>query len=667
MRPSLFLSVVSLMLGVLSLPLDGAALAVPAAHAAPADLDVPRFEPGPCPIEVPEEPEIECGTLVATEDHDDPDGRVVRLPVLIVHSPSAHPAPDPLLVTLGGPGYTSVGEVWGYARSPYVQERDIIIFEQRGNLYAEPGLDCDVSLWIDEREGHTPCLDSLLARGIDPADYTAADIAADIGDLFEVLARARGHEQWNLYGSSFATRPLLLAMRDYPQRIRSAALQSVNSPLDTRYAHDPEHSVRALQVLFRDCAADPACAAAYPDLEERFYDLYSRLNADPVAFELPDPVTGEARLRTVDGFTLLEWIVGDAFYGASRAQSLTTFLPLLIDRVEQGRTDLLYPWVKEQWRRVNQMPFAWGLYFSVNCQDDAWPGASEAMRAQTAAYPELEGYIRHAREMEICEAWDLEAAPPLLDAPLQSDIPALVLAGSYDPITAPEWSRATAKALGSATYVEFPGYGHDVNTGNPCFEQIMLAFLRNPGSRLDTGCAAAPPDFVLPGDLTLVPNVYEYYFDDIGRNRLEHTLYLASENGLLLVLLLSVAIALAWLALRRWRHVTFDGLVWAGLVGAGLLAALLFGFSQEMRDVVRDVASSSGALLRFGVPVAVRPWFALALAAAVLAAVLAALVVAVWLRQRGPLWGRVAVTVATLPVVAFAVLIGLWGWLGVLI
>ncbi len=655
MRRTLFLGSATGLALVLSL----FAWLTPTAH---AQTDAPRFEPSECPIEVPHEPEIECGVLVAPEDPANARGRVVRLPVLIVHSLAPNPAPDPLLVTLGGPGYTSVGEVWGYARSGFVQERDVVVLEQRGNLYAQPSLDCDVSTWVDAQEGHTPCLDSLRARGIDPQYYTASTIAADLGALFEAM----DYEQWNLFGGSFSTRLMLQAMRDHPEKIRSVILQSVNSGTDTRYAHDPEHSLRALEVLFGDCARDPACAVAYPDLEARFYALYARLNAEPETFEMADPAAGEQVLRSVDGYTLLEWMVGDAFYGPAHPPHKTAYLPLLITEVEGGNRDLLYPWAMEHWHRLGSLPYAFGLYFSVNCQDDAQPGTREAMLAQTEAYPELEGYLRFGREVDICDAWGLEPAAPLFEAPLESEIPTLVLAGAYDPITPPEWSRETAQALDNAFYVEFPGAGHDVNMGSPCTEQIMMDFLRDPALRPETSCASAGPQFVTPEEVLLVPNFYEYYYGDIGRNRAEHSLYLAAENGTLVDLLLVLVCVPLWLVRRRSGKVGFDSVVCGGLALAGLVSLLLFGFSQQMRAVSRNVATGEGALIRFGVPAGAAVWFGIALAAAVLTTGLVVLTGYVWLRRRGPCLARLAVTAALLPPAGFTVLLAVWGWLWVL-
>ena len=65
------------------------------------DPDVPRFEPSSCPIDVPAEPQVECGYLVVPEDYDEPGGARIRLPVAIIRSPNPNPAPAALVVAKG--------------------------------------------------------------------------------------------------------------------------------------------------------------------------------------------------------------------------------------------------------------------------------------------------------------------------------------------------------------------------------------------------------------------------------------------------------------------------------------------------------------------------------------------------------------------------------------
>ena len=83
-----------------------------------AQTEVPYVEPSQCPIEVPEDADLECGYLIAPENYANPDGRLIRMPYVILHSTGPNPDPTPLLYTAGGPGYSSMSTVGGWARSP---------------------------------------------------------------------------------------------------------------------------------------------------------------------------------------------------------------------------------------------------------------------------------------------------------------------------------------------------------------------------------------------------------------------------------------------------------------------------------------------------------------------------------------------------------------------
>ncbi|MEJ2759842.1 MAG: alpha/beta fold hydrolase, partial [Anaerolineales bacterium] len=357
---------------------------------------------------------------------------------------------------------------WGFASSQYITERDVIIFEQRGNRYAQPALMCDYEDIANFDQESTPCLDQILAQGVDISQYITAVIAEDI----EALRLALDIDQWNLYGTSYSTRLMQDLMANHPDGIRSAILQSVSPLHDTRYEHDPEHSARALAVMFSDCAADLACAAEYPDLEEKFAEAVAVLNDDPVELEFANPDTGEKFPYTVDGNTFISWMVGDSFYGPAYPRYTTAYLPLLIQAASQRNITILRKWAA--WNLEKDVflspDFSYGVYFGVNCQDDIRQMTEAQYQAQTAAYPELDGYLRHWEEFQACALWGLPQAPLLADVPVKSEIPTLILAGRYDPITPPEWAQQVAASLVNAFYVEFPSEGHSLDAISSCPE-----------------------------------------------------------------------------------------------------------------------------------------------------------------------------------------------------
>src|SRR5690554_4061770 len=113
----------------------------PRATAEPtAPAVAPAYERADCRFEVPPGANVECGFLTVPERRDRPNGRSIRLHVAIYRSHAATPAPDPVVYLEGGPGGDALKSVsLGFARRifPFLQERDFIVFDQRGTGFSE--------------------------------------------------------------------------------------------------------------------------------------------------------------------------------------------------------------------------------------------------------------------------------------------------------------------------------------------------------------------------------------------------------------------------------------------------------------------------------------------------------------------------------------------------
>jgi pimeloyl-ACP methyl ester carboxylesterase len=99
-----------------------------------------------------------------------------------------------------------------------------------------------------------------------------------------------------------------------------------------------------------------------------------------------------------------------------------------------------------------------------------------------------------------CKDFGVATAPAGFNDPVRSDIPTLVLAGEYDPVTPPENSKHAAESLTRSTFVLFPGMGHGEVFATPeCPEFIFRAFLTDPTGPVDTSCVASmgPPNWNL--------------------------------------------------------------------------------------------------------------------------------------------------------------------------
>jgi pimeloyl-ACP methyl ester carboxylesterase len=258
----------------------------------------PVFELALCAFPVPSGYSPECGYLIVPENRARAGSPFIRLHVAIFRSRSGNPVTDPVIHLAGGPGSSSLavaGYMLGSGVDAVLEQRDFILFDQRGTGYSQPRLDCPeretlTSLLLARglsaaengpaiMDAFRRCHDRLVGQGIDLSAYHSAASAADLNDLRLTL----GYEKLNLYAVSYGTRLALTLMRDYPDAVRSAVLDSAYPLQVNLYTALAPNAERAFQVFFERCAADPTCSISYPDLRTVFYQLVDELNASPRA------------------------------------------------------------------------------------------------------------------------------------------------------------------------------------------------------------------------------------------------------------------------------------------------------------------------------------------------------------------------------------------------
>jgi len=156
----------------------------------------------------------------------------------------------------------------------------------------------------------------------------------------------------------------------------------------------------------------------------------------------------------------------------------------------------------------------------VQCGEEVYFSSPGEFAAAAEAYPETQDLFDSSPNLgepifTICEIWGAKEADPIENEPVNSDIPTLVLAGEYDPITSPSWGELAAETLDNSFYCEFPGVGHGASiSGEECPLSIAMAFLNDPTTEPDGSCIAemSGPDFFTPEtEITLVPFTNEIF------------------------------------------------------------------------------------------------------------------------------------------------------------
>jgi pimeloyl-ACP methyl ester carboxylesterase len=461
-----------------------------------------RYQRVACRLDPPRGWTVECGYLTVPENRAKPASNLITLAVAVVKADSARPLKDPIVYLDGGPGGSVLevaSRIFDGWFGPFAIDRDIVLFDQRGAGKSQPALDChefnnafrrsveeDIrgealqQLVVDALAG---CHDALVARGVDLSGYTSAESATDLAELREAL----GYEEWNLYGISYGTRLALTAMRDHPEGIRSVILDSAYPPQADLYAALLPNAGRAFDALFAGCAADPVCGSAHPGIESTFYELVARLNESPAGLEVENYGRGETIHAKMSGDVLVQ-----SLFGALYSTSTIPWLPAVIAEAHGGASlDVLTPLLGDLFFTFDTLSI--GMHYSVQCAEELPFGSQQAIEASAGANPNVRALLDLEPITRICEVWDVPAADPRENEPVVSDIPTLVLAGEYDPITPPDWGRQVADSLSRAYYFAFPGVGHGASVVDYCPLDIMLAFLADPAVAPDGSCIASMP------------------------------------------------------------------------------------------------------------------------------------------------------------------------------
>lgn len=479
----------------------------------PASLDV-AFESDSCEFMVQDGFDAECGWVEVPQNWDDAsDPDVIRLHVATITNDQT-PDTTPVVYLEGGPGGDLLGglefglsDQWGQL----IDEHPLVVFTQRGSATSEVDLECEEvldlgleqieqDLSLDEEFGQTidafeACAERLVGEG---ADLTSYNTVASANDA-EAIRRALGLDEWNVLGISYGTRLGQEIMRTHPDGVAAIVLDSIQ-PVDTSLgslAAVPTTFEGALTRFFEGCSADAACGEQFPDLEERLFAVIDQAAAEPFEVEAVDQITLESFDAVIDDVRL-SGLIFNALY----SPTLFGAMPPLIEELENGETSILSTFVGVQ--VTNAQFISNGHFQAVMCHDyspSAIPeGAYEAGLTGNEFFDE--SVIRASARADwesTCAAFPSGTAPTADNEPVQSDVPALLLSGEYDPITPPSFADAVEPGLTNSQNVVHPNQGHAV-TSDECGLAIALGFFADPASEVDTSCLAdsATPPFVAP-------------------------------------------------------------------------------------------------------------------------------------------------------------------------
>ena len=468
------------------------------AGSAPTEDPAPPARPPAAPAEIAQTDcppglataDLACALATVPVDWGDPAGDGVEISLAVLPGTDGEAGGPPLVILQGGPGSASTEFRFFYDRQPYPQ----VFIDQRGTGFGSVDFDCpEINEVLSEalaatgeeagalvQTAYRACGDRLGGHPV-LAHTNSAAHAADVASVMAGL----GHDRWFVYGVSYGTTIALELVRAGPAGLAGAVLDGVYPPdldVDRSLAASAESSLRELDAA---CAAEPVCRDILADVDATLAELMARLEDRPlvVTVDASRNGLGSEIEVLIDEATLAQMV----FLLLYDPVSIGT-VPGMLAGLNRGDGAVAARLGQDivEISIIDSFFNSEGTYLAVQCAErlPLASGVPEDIGAYEAA-------VAGSGLADLCAGWDLPSSPPP-DGPVASDLPVLLLAGRFDPITPPRLAEQAAAGLSSSTVVVRDGASHGIWPADPCAAAIVEAFLVDPAADLDVSCTATP-------------------------------------------------------------------------------------------------------------------------------------------------------------------------------
>ncbi|WP_339865029.1 alpha/beta hydrolase [Paremcibacter congregatus] len=437
---------------------------------------------------------MECGTIQVPENHGEPEGKEITISYVVLKAKNQASTSYPMMYFSGGPGGKTLtgNSLQQWLKSPIRDERDIILFDQRGIGYSSalPNMNGEIFEILAQdvsQEAEHYLMQNVMVnvqqkiqqQGIHLENYNSFQNAADAG----MIMRHLGYEKYNLYATSYGTRLARVVQDQFPEMINSV-IHNSPSPMthDFLQARLVGYSL-AMERIFNFCAADKDCRENYPGLKETYFSIFRILKEKPLAVPFGE---GVFVINPQDVIYLLR--------RASYSSRSRTLVPQLITAlVDEGKGEALDQIIGFEFMIKDFMNFS--MMLSV----ERFETFDQAHNSEYIAA----SYDKHPL---------LPVKMGLLDAFYQagmswhngsvaaedrifkiSEVPTLIMSNYFDPATPPENSHIFKERIPNALLLILDEGGH--GGGNEkCRNKVMTEFMNKPKDKPDISCLVIYPE-----------------------------------------------------------------------------------------------------------------------------------------------------------------------------
>ncbi len=433
---------------------------------------------------------LECANFDVPYDHDAPDGRVFKLPLI------RRPAKNPdvrigsLLVNPGGPGGSGVSFVkaaWLIMPQAISERFDLVGFDPRGQAGSTPGIDCMDDLAAFIGLDPTPSDTAEIQYIEDESAAFVAGCSARSGELLpfvgtdniirdmDLLREALGDEKLTYLGFSYGTFLGTMYADRYPDRVRALVLDAALDPMldGATFIEGQARAFEAeLEAFFDDCAATTTCVFNSGGDPRAAYDgIMASIEASPM------PAMGTNRFVGPGEFS---YAVSSPLYRPSQWKKLAEALAQAATGNGAGLLSISDGYVarNKDGTYGNEIE----VYYGVLSLDAPFPKDVTVYETLTKKLemeaPRLGAYFpftAYASGQWPVSSW---REPGPISA--TGSAPILVVGSTSDPATPYAWGVSLAKQLSSGVLITRNGHGHvSFLRDNTCIDAAVTDYLVN--------------------------------------------------------------------------------------------------------------------------------------------------------------------------------------------
>ncbi len=431
---------------------------------------------------------IKCGRIGVPEDHARPDDRKIKIAYAVVKAKNG-PSDEAVIYFSGGPGGGSLnaGFMGFLANSPLTEDRDLVLFDQRGIQFSSALPDIGKGVYQamaanTDMAGERKLIAKVLSeyrkkaekKKIDLGAYNSFQNAKDVGLMMTEL----GYQKYDLFGISYGTRLARIIQDLYPEKVNAVILDSPNLMTDDFLVDRMRSYSAAAEKTFRACERDENCSRSNPDLEAEYVAVIDKLKDEPIKVKAK---SGDFWMNAQDAVYFLR----RQLYRTDALERFPAFLNALKDNDQK----ILKAAVDTELADVEDGSFNTSMFLAVSgyeSMDEAnTPAKIDDLYGEIPHFPAQLGFFTNLYIEGM--NWHDKRIKPADRIFKMSAVPTVIFVNQYDPVTPPENGKFFQKKLENSHLFVIDEGGH-AGGDFDCKMKIMNEFMASPTKSPDASC-----------------------------------------------------------------------------------------------------------------------------------------------------------------------------------